>query len=49
MGSYRETGGQFVNYFVVGFVFKCAVEIVVSPVTMLVINTLKRREPTYWV
>ena len=41
--------GQFVNYFVVGFVFKCAVEIVVSPVTMLVINTLKRREPTYWV
>ncbi|KAA1398228.1 queuosine precursor transporter [Aeromicrobium ginsengisoli] len=43
------TGGQFVNYFVVGFVFKCAVEIVVSPVTMLVINALKRREPTYWV
>lgn len=42
------TGGQFVNYFVVGFVFKCAVEIVVSPVTMLVINALKRREPTYW-
>ncbi|MCW2749795.1 MAG: hypothetical protein JWR83_905 [Aeromicrobium sp.] len=42
------TGGQFVNYFVVGFVFKCSVEIVVSPVTMLVINALKDREPTYW-
>lgn len=42
------TGGQFVNYFVVGFVFKCAVEIVVSPVTILVIKALKRREPTYW-
>jgi queuosine precursor transporter len=40
--------GQFVNYFVVGFVFKCAVEIVVSPVTVLVINTIKRREPSYW-
>lgn len=42
------TGGQFVNYFVVGFVFKCAVEILVSPVTILVIKALKRREPTYW-
>lgn len=42
------TGGQFVNYVVVGFVFKVAVEIVVSPVTVLVINQLKRREPTYW-
>jgi uncharacterized integral membrane protein (TIGR00697 family) len=42
------TGGQFVNYFVVGFVFKCAVEIIVSPVTMLAIKALKRREPTYW-
>jgi uncharacterized integral membrane protein (TIGR00697 family) len=42
-----QSGGQFVNYVVVGFVFKCAVELVVMPVTMLVIRTLKRREPTY--
>jgi uncharacterized integral membrane protein (TIGR00697 family) len=42
-----ETGGQFVNYFVVGFVFKCAVELLVMPVTMVVIGVLKRREPSY--
>jgi len=42
------TGGQFVNYVVVGFVFKCAVELVVMPVTMVVIRVLKNREPSYW-
>ena len=42
------TGGQFVNYFVVGFVFKCAVELLVMPLTMVVIRVLKQREPTYW-
>ena len=42
------TGGQFVNYFVVGFVFKCAVELLVMPVTMLLIRVLKAREPSYW-
>jgi len=41
------TGGQFLNYFVVGFVFKCAVELLVMPVTMVVIGLLKRREPSY--
>jgi uncharacterized integral membrane protein (TIGR00697 family) len=41
------TGGQFLNYFVVGFVFKCAVELLVMPLTMVVIGILKRREPTY--
>ena len=41
------TGGQFLNYFVVGFVFKCAVELLVMPVTMVVIGILKRREPSY--
>jgi uncharacterized integral membrane protein (TIGR00697 family) len=41
------TGGQFVNYVVVGFVFKCAVELVVMPVTMVIIGILKRREPSY--
>ncbi|MCD9198272.1 queuosine precursor transporter [Aeromicrobium wangtongii] len=42
------TGGQFLNYVVVGFVFKCAVELLVMPVTMLVIRILKQREPSYW-
>lgn len=43
-----QTGGQFLNYFVVGFVFKCAVEFIFMPVTILVIKILKEREPTYW-
>jgi len=42
------TGGQFVNYFVVGFIFKCAVELLVMPITMIVIRVLKQREPSYW-
>jgi uncharacterized integral membrane protein (TIGR00697 family) len=42
-----ETGGQFLNYFVVGFVFKCAVELLVMPLTMVAIGILKRREPSY--
>lgn len=42
------TGGQFLNYFVVGFIFKCAVELLVMPITMVVIRTLKQREATYW-
>ena len=41
------TGGQFLNYFVVGFVFKCAVELLVMPITMLVIRTIKQHEPSY--
>ncbi|MFI5428277.1 queuosine precursor transporter [Aeromicrobium sp. UC242_57] len=43
-----QTGGQFINYFVVGFVFKCAVELLFMPVTVAVIKVLKQREPTYW-
>lgn len=41
------TWGQFWNYAVVGFVYKVGVELVVMPVTMLVIRWLKSREPTY--
>ncbi|QCU78872.1 VUT family protein [Citricoccus sp. SGAir0253] len=37
----------FVNYVVVGFVFKSLVEIVLSPVTMGVIAVVKRAEPEY--
>lgn len=42
------TFSAFVNYFVVGVVFKVGVEFLVMPVTMLVIGWLKRREPSYW-
>ncbi len=41
--------GQFWNYFVVGFIYKCAVELLVMPLTMLVIRILKNREHSYWV
>ena len=43
------TGWAFVNYVVTGFVYKCAVEILVMPVTYRVIAMLKRHEPTYGV
>jgi uncharacterized integral membrane protein (TIGR00697 family) len=42
------TGSQFANYVVVGFIFKCLVELIAMPVTMLVIRQLKQREPSYW-
>ncbi|NUL44348.1 queuosine precursor transporter [Cellulosimicrobium funkei] len=37
----------FLNYVLVGFVFKSAVEIVLSPVTMWVIGRVKKAEPAY--
>ena len=37
----------FINYVLVGFVFKSAVEIVCSPVTIWVMNLVKRCEPAY--
>lgn len=39
--------GGFLNYFVVGVLFKIAVELLVMPVTVLVIGRLKAAEPTY--
>ena len=41
------TGGAFLNYFIVGVLFKCAVELLVMPVTVVVIARLKAAEPTY--
>ena len=41
--------GVFWNYFVVGVIYKVAVELIVMPLTMVVIGWLKRHEPTYWV
>jgi queuosine precursor transporter len=43
------TGWHFVNYVVTGFLYKCAVEIAVLPITYRVIAVLKRHEPTYGV
>lgn len=42
-----DSMGVFWNYFVVGVVYKCAVELLVMPVTVAVIGAIKRREPTY--
>ncbi len=39
--------GVFLNYFIVGVLFKVLVEIIVLPITLTVIGQLKRREPTY--
>ena len=43
-----DSMGTFLNYFIVGFIYKTSVEFVVMPVTMVVIAWLKCREPTYW-
>ncbi|GAB93868.1 queuosine precursor transporter [Gordonia rhizosphera] len=42
-----STWGDFVNYTVVGFVWKTLVEIVIMPVTYWACGWLKRREPSY--
>lgn len=39
--------GDFMNYVVVGYIYKCAVEFVLLPVTYPVIAWFKRREPSY--
>lgn len=40
--------GIFWNYFVVGVIYKCTVEIVVMPITIQVIKWLKKSEESYW-
>lgn len=42
-----STASDFLNYVVVGYVYKVLVEVVVLPVTYAAIAWLKRREPTY--
>ncbi len=39
--------GMFVNYVVVGFVYKTLVEYLFVPLTSLVIRWIKKREPSY--
>ena len=41
------TAADFLNYVVVGYVYKVLLEVLVMPVTYAVIGWLKRREPTY--
>lgn len=38
---------DFVNYVIIGFVWKTLVEVLVMPITYRVIAMVKRREPTY--
>lgn len=41
------TGAEFLNYLVVGYLYKSAVEILLLPVTYRVIALVKRAEPSY--
>ncbi|MGJ3191388.1 queuosine precursor transporter [Paenarthrobacter sp. FR1] len=41
--------GSFVNYVLVGFVYKTAVEFLFVPLTVLVVGWIKKREPSYGV
>lgn len=42
-----STMGTFWNYFIVGVLYKCLVELLIMPLTVVVIGWIKRREPTY--
>lgn len=41
------TGGTLLNYVIVGYVYKVAIEALFLPATYQVIRMVKRREPTY--
>lgn len=41
------TFGDFLNYVIVGYIYKCAVELLLLPITYPVIGWFKRHEPTY--
>ena len=41
------TGAEFLNYVVVGYVYKTLLEVVLLPITYPVIGFIKRREPSY--
>mgnify|MGYP002737317432 FL=1 len=41
------TGGDFLTYVLVGFLYKTGIEVVLLPITYRVIDWVKRREPTY--
>lgn len=41
------TGAEFLNYLIVGYFYKSAIEFLLVPITYRVIAWVKRREPTY--
>lgn len=41
------TGAEFVNYVVVGYIYKTLLEVVLLPITYPTIRAIKRREPSY--
>lgn len=41
------TGAEFLNYLIVGYFYKSAIEFLLVPITYRVIAFVKRREPTY--
>ena len=41
------TGAEFLNYLIVGYFYKSAIEFLLVPITYRVIASVKRREPTY--
>lgn len=41
------TGGEFVNYVIVGYLYKTLLEVVLLPITYRVIAAVKKHEPTY--
>lgn len=42
-----DSWSGFLNYVIVGYVYKCLVEVLLIPVTYAVIGWIKRREPSY--
>jgi len=41
------TGADFVNYVIVGYLYKTLLEVVLLPITYPVIRAIKKREPSY--
>jgi uncharacterized integral membrane protein (TIGR00697 family) len=42
------TGAEFLNYVIVGYLYKTLLEVFLLPVTYPVIRTIKKREPSYF-
>lgn len=42
-----EKFGDFANYVIVGYVYKCLIEVIILPITYPVIGWFKRHEPTF--
>lgn len=43
-----DTLGQYVNYVVIGYVYKVTIEVILLPITLRIIAWLKGKEPTYY-